>query len=236
VKVQCVQCKEVVALGKFRIEGEAIEISCPECGAHYRISAETGERAGATRVEAKAAGDPCPKCGHDVAAGADACAVCGLLREKFADFAATRPDEPEAVATAWAACRERWDEPAAHDRFLEAVAAAKAFPAAARRYRDVLRETPGDERARRGVDRVTRMAEAALLGSPASARLAAKTPEPYKNVVLLLLILVCLGGIFGIYGLVRARNARDEQQQQDSGTIEKRQPDRKQRSTPARPR
>jgi hypothetical protein len=234
VKVQCVQCKEVVALGRFRIEGDGIEITCTGCGERYRINAETGERAGAARVEAKAAGHPCPKCGKDVASGAAACGACGLLREKFADFAATRPDEPEAVATAWAACRERWDEPAAHDRFLDAVAAAKAFPAAARRYRDVLRETPGDERARRGADRVTRMAEAALLGSPASARLAAKTPEPYKNVVLLLLILVCLGGIFGIYGLVRARNARDEQQKPDSGTIEKRQPGK--RSTPVRPR
>ena len=30
MKVQCAQCKEVVALGRFRIEGDEIEIRCPD--------------------------------------------------------------------------------------------------------------------------------------------------------------------------------------------------------------
>jgi hypothetical protein len=209
----------VVALGGFRIEGDAVEITCPECAQVYRIGSAAGELLESdpppprSSPRERGEGDECPKCGKVVAEDAAACAACGLRREKFAAFAAAPPDEPAPVAAAWAECRARWTDGDAHDRYLDAVAAAQAFGAGARRYREALRERPADERARRGLDRVTRMAEAALLGSPTRPRPSG--PEPYKNLVLLLLVLVALGGIFGIYALFRARNAQEEQRQDD---------------------
>jgi DNA-directed RNA polymerase subunit M/transcription elongation factor TFIIS len=211
VKVQCARCKEVVALGRFAVVGDAIEVTCPECGQVYRIGSETGQEVSppAQPSPGEREGDRCPKCDKPVPKGAEACPACGLGRPRFAAFSAEPADEPAAVAAAWAECRARWTEPETHDRFLDAVTAAQAFDAGARRYREVLRESPADERARQGLARVRRRAEAALLAAPVRAKGPAG-PEPYKNVVLLLLVLVALGGIFGIYALFRARNAQSE--------------------------
>lgn len=222
MKVQCARCKEVVALGGFRLLGDAIELTCPECGESYRVGSEKGEvmedreaeiGEGQGQGQGQVPGMECPKCGVEQPE-AEACRACGLKREKFAEYAAAEVEEPVQVAAAWSACRERWQEQEVHDQFLDAVAAAQAFGPAARHYREVLRERPADERARRGLARVTRMAEATLMGA-ASARRGAGAPagpEPYKNVVLLLLAMVLLAGVFGIYALFRSKQEAEEQQ------------------------
>jgi len=208
-----------VALGGFTIAGDVIEIACPACNRRYRVGAASGERVDAEPAAASpGAGEEapalvrarepgtgemkCPKC-DEVQAATDACRACGLRRDRFAEFAAAEVDAPASLVALWAACVDDWESTAAHDRFLEATAGARAFPYAARRYRDVLRERPDDARARAGVDRVTRMAQAAMLGT-AHARRASGEPEPYRNVVYLLLALVVLGGILGVYAMFRA--------------------------------
>jgi hypothetical protein len=53
-------------------------------------------------------------------------------------------DEAAAEAAAWAAVEARWDEPAAHQAYLDRGTDLDRLAAAGRRYRDALAARPGD--------------------------------------------------------------------------------------------
>jgi len=206
MKIQCQLCKEIVELESFRSSDAGIDITCAACGEAFFVptpAAETAEDSEPTAPSG--ARMRCPKCDSEQPE-ADACRACGLAADRFADFAARADDGNPELALLWQACVDRWDQPAAHDRFIEANSADGAFAYGARRYRQTLRERPGDERARSGLDRLTRMAEATLLSS-AAARKSAQPDEPFKSVVLLMVALVALVGIGGVYLLLRGHSS-----------------------------
>ncbi len=209
MKIQCQLCKEIVELGRFRSSEAGIDITCPACGEAFFVPAPSDEATGEGEVASQpAASGPrmrCPKC-DDEQPQADACRACGLAADRFADFAARADDANPELALLWQACVDGWDQADAHERFVEAVAADSSFAYGARRYRQILRERPDDARARSGLDRLTRMAEATLLSS-AAARKSAVPDEPFKNVVLLMVALVALVGIGGVYLLLRGRSS-----------------------------
>lgn len=109
----------------------------------------------------------CPKCRRPRRADEAACARCGLLVVRFAAFTGDG-EEPAELEDRWRACRAGWDDPAAHDRALDAASRLQRLPALARRYREVLDGASDDLVA------VKRLAQIALLIETA-ARAQART-------------------------------------------------------------
>jgi len=125
----------------------------------------------------------CPKCQREHRPGESACARCGLLVARWESFRdETAPCPP--VDEAWAALQTRWDDDAAHRRFLETAAMADALDLAARLYRRRRQEHPSDARAAEGLRRAASMAES--LHAARAAERRPPTPSPLWRIVSLL--------------------------------------------------
>jgi hypothetical protein len=201
VKAQCERCKEIVEL-RFRSSERGMDVTCPACAGSYFVPATLVAN---LTVPAAVSGPgaeeiACPKCAHIQPDDRDSCRRCGLAVARFPAYeGAIDEDVPVAVADCWRACRERWHDPEAHEALLVAVALADRYAYAATRYRAVLREEPGDAIAGRRLQEVMRRAEAGLLRT-AAIRHAAEDKEPFRNVAVMLVLLVVLVG----FGLVYA--------------------------------
>lgn len=149
----------------------------------------------------------CPKCGA-VQALAVACRKCGLtatLMPKFREQDAA--SQPEPVTAAWIAAELDWQDRGKHEKFAAAVVEHKAFAFAARQYRAAAARRPGDTIAPAQIERLGKMAEAALKAT-AVAR-PEKATNPYKGTTVLLVACV-IAVVFGlIYAVVSRRTAKD---------------------------
>lgn len=198
MKLECEACRELVTVETFRAGADGIEVTCPACAVSFYIASR-----GAPPVTPPAGPMECPKCGT-AQPETDACRACGLAAARFAEFRAGVAEAVGELEALWQATLADWDEPAAHRRFLEAASGADAFAAAARRYREVLRERPGNPEADAALKRITRMAEAAMLARSAARTTEAESKEPYKNVLILLIALVLVAGVGAMYVMLRA--------------------------------
>ena len=188
----------------------------------------------------------CPKCGAALAASAEACPSCGLAAAHFERFEAGQGGEdgasgedgaaalPPALVPAWESCLARWDDESAHEAFLAAAAATGAFVAAGRLYRRQLRERGhSDQRAAAGLERVRRMAQAALLTRPAAGVAAPGTGEnpekrAYRTIAGLGVVLVLMA-LLGAITVHLVKNVRATEPAAAPGAV------RPGASTPARP-
>lgn len=151
--------------------------------------------------------DDCPKCGAARDETRTHCPKCGLAHAKMTAFAKTRDDVPASLAAAWQRALDGWDDPARHDEVLRVVTQLDAYAWAAAHYRDRLQAKPDDAVATHQLDRVKRAAEATLLANAATR--AKKLPEPYRNtmVVLGIMIIAIIAGL--VYALARGRENPD---------------------------
>jgi hypothetical protein len=151
--------------------------------------------------------ESCPKCATRVNPARTHCATCGLAHERMAAFAKTRDDVAEPLTNAWQRAVEGWDERARHDEVLRLVTQHDAYAWAAARYRDRLKEQPGDAVGTEQLERIKRAAEATLVANAAVRD--TKTPGPYRNTVLILVvfILAIVAGL--IYSMVRGSGKPD---------------------------
>ncbi len=225
MKIQCELCREIVPIGAFRVAGDGIEVTCEACGDSFFVST-SGEPAGGERgQDAGAASESpreavaehemrCPKCDL-VQPRTGACRACGLRAELFEEYALEHAEEaPPELEALWECCEAEWDDEAAHDRFVEGAAVSLAYAYAARRYRSVLRRRGDDPIAHRQLDRLARMAEVTLTSAAAARRHSDAGDEPYKKVIMLLMVLVLLAGIGGMYLLLkRAKDVGSETRQ-----------------------
>lgn len=167
--------------------------------------------AAAPAAAAPAVVPDCPKCGGGVSPSDRACRSCGLSRRHFAGY---RPDlgaaagQGDGAATAqeldelWTATCRRWNDPAAHDAFLERVAAARAWSVAAGRYRLATRRRPDDPVARARLAQVHRTA-VALLQVQAVKVKNDRSPSSFRGALMFLAVSLLAG--VGALGLVRHR-------------------------------
>lgn len=150
----------------------------------------------------------CPKCGA-VQALAVNCRRCGLtstLMPKFREQDAASQDE--AVTRTWIAAELDWNNPSTHEKFVAAVVDHKAFAFAARQYRAAGAKRPGDTIAAAQLERLNKMAEAALRAT-AVVR-PEKDGNPYKGTTILLVFCVA-ALVFGlIYALVGKTDDKGE--------------------------
>lgn len=150
----------------------------------------------------------CPKCGTDQPE-APACRRCGLAADRMASFRSQSDAEtPAHVVAAWTAVDAAWDDPTRHEKFVAAVVEAGAFPYAARQYRAAAAARPDDAVAKTQLERVGKMAEAALRAT------ATQKPEkgqmPYRNATVVLVACI-IAIVFAVaYALLRkAQDAND---------------------------
>ena len=148
----------------------------------------------------------CPKCGGGVSRSDPACKSCGLARRHFAGYrpapAAGDGEAARALDRLWAATASRWNDPAAHDAFLERVAAERAWSVAASRYRVASRRRPGDPVARARLAQVHRTAMA-LLQVQAVKVDADRSPSSFRGALMFLAVSLLAG--VGALGLVHHR-------------------------------
>lgn len=151
--------------------------------------------------------EACPKCGTPVIPARTHCATCGLAHERMAAFATLRDDVAEPLTNAWQRAVEAWDERARHDEVLRLVTQHDAYAWAAARYRDRLKDHPGDAVGTEQLERIKRAAEATLVANAAVRDTS--TPGPYRNTMLILaiFILAIVGGL--IYAMVRGSGKPD---------------------------
>ncbi len=129
----------------------------------------------------------CPKCVALRQHLSSACPHCGLHFQAVS-VAALRP--PESVAQPWRELLESWDQPAAHDRVLAALAEQGELAAAGRLYRIALARTPDDLAAQRGQEEVRRRAVLPqVLSRSSEPSPPAKTPRWVTGVGLVFLLL-----------------------------------------------
>lgn len=216
MKIQCVLCKEIVAIGAFKPSSDGIRVSCAACDQEFFLPA-SGDRAAAKRLSTSlkkddAAPDPadagepgdgdCPKCFQPVPDDRDSCPGCGLLRERFASFAAEAVGAaPPALESLWETCEDNWSDADNHERFIELAAGGDDYAYAARRYRQVIRRRPRDTIARLQLERITKMTEAALLAR--KVKVEDDEVSHYKGLMVMLGFLVLLGLGLGIWALTK---------------------------------
>jgi len=110
----------------------------------------------------------------------------------------------------WDALVSNWSDDAAHKAFVDAGSVAGQLAWVARRYRARLRERPDDTRAKTQLERVARMAQATLSVANTSEMLGNRG-TPYRNVALLLILLVLFAGLGGLYFLFKVKSNADKQ-------------------------
>lgn len=146
----------------------------------------------------------CPKCGSRPVTG-DACARCGLAVARMDAFVAA-DDVPAELAAAWDACVRAWDDPAAHDRVAGLALASERFPWLARRYRTVLRDRPDDAIAGERVQRIGRMAEAAMRATAAPVRAAPARRTGAYAIMLVVALLVAVSMVYAVRVIAARRS------------------------------
>jgi ribosomal protein L32 len=189
----------------WEIGAGEVRARCPSCGQTSTAAVE--EKAAApppptkVRFSTPAPELPpvrvCPKCGNSPVNGA-ACTRCGLAVERM-DGWSEDTQVPDEIAAAWAACLAAWTDSGLHDRVASLSLTHSSQPWLARRYRAILRERPDDAIAAARLERVGRIAQAAVLASGAAPR-ASRFSRGSSAVILVVLALAVVGGLlFTLY-------------------------------------
>lgn len=90
-----------------------------------------------------------------------------------------------------------WDDARVHDAYVADAQLRGAFGEAATRYREILKQRPGDAIAEKRLEQVKKLAMAMLLTRPPAPP---KTPSPWRLIVLFLAFVALL--VLGVYWLV----------------------------------
>lgn len=192
----------MVPVEKFRVEGGALVVVCPSCGAEGRSGAPSRpppfsvvEGEGRPSVADSLVPPPgrCPKC---IAARDDdalSCARCGLVFANANEADLTPPDE---LKSRWEALVGQWSDPAEHDGLLRYAASVGQLAPLARLYRIWTVRSPTDARAQKALESIlTLVATASLV----PAKRVEQNGRRLLLVLATLLVLVALGLIAALW-------------------------------------
>ncbi|MEO8843166.1 MAG: hypothetical protein ABI591_11495 [Kofleriaceae bacterium] len=108
---------------------------------------------------------------------------------------------PAVVTAAWDEVIAHWDEPARHDTLLGLVVANNCFAWAAGRYK----AKAGDPIADKNLERLRKAATVTMMATAAPRPDESKVP--YRNAMLVLIVLAILMGVGVIYAKFRDKTA-----------------------------
>jgi hypothetical protein len=138
----------------------------------------------------------CPKCGKKRAAGAEACARCGLVFSLWkADQGIPGSQLDSQGEELWAKARDNWSDALGHEAFLKHCLLTNTLAAAGRLYRQRLDEDPKDLLAAQMQNQVLAKATLALAVSKTEPRAAVTRSRLFWVVVLTAMALGILGGL-----------------------------------------
>jgi hypothetical protein len=129
-----------------------------------------------------------------------ACRSCGLAAERFESYEGGPAHRSEELADAWQGLLDNWDSGDAHEEFAALVAARGDYRGGAGHYRETAADPERAQRSQEMLQRIQSMAAAALLSSKPKL---AREEEPFKGVVVLLMVLVLVAGAGGIYLMIK---------------------------------
>ncbi|MCP3139599.1 hypothetical protein [Pyxidicoccus xibeiensis] len=137
----------------------------------------------------------CPKCVAPRREGTESCAQCGLV---YVNFVADEHQPSEALAGAWRALAEHWDDGEAHDRLMTLAMGRGELAMVGRLYRLRLAWAPEDAMAKRGRDEVVRRATLVVpaTAEPAGPSLNQQRLKMAGVAVLFLVVLVLAVFVF----------------------------------------
>lgn len=214
MKVECDHCGALVEPSWSFADG-AVRAKCPSCDQISTAPVEAAPVKSRVRFSIPKPTKPppmgpigrtCPKCGL-APVTADACSRCGLAVERMEGWHEDT-QVPEELAEAWGACLATWSDTAAHERVASLALTHSQQPWLARRYRAILRERPDDTVAADRLDRVARIAQAAVLASGVAPR-SSRFSRGSSTVVLIILALAVGGGL--LFTLYLKRQGAPEQ-------------------------
>lgn len=200
IRIECPHCQCLVPAQIDELLPGAVRFRCGEC--KRDMVADTFAPA------KQAPGDDaprqrCPKCKVAMADAAQACNSCGLALARFADFQPSLQEFDSGLEDAWSRLCADWDRDELHELFLTEVARGGAYGEAARRYR-IAADEPGQKTgAEARLARIQSMAAAALLSSRPKV---APAEEPFRNVLVLLILLVVIAGAGGLYAIMKGKS------------------------------
>jgi DNA-directed RNA polymerase subunit RPC12/RpoP len=192
MRIECVECRALVE-PTWSVDGAALVARCPQCNGESRavmagaVPAKTSEGTGAE----------CPKCGLRPVTGA-ACARCGLEVGRMATWVAS-DTATDRLVVAWEDCITHWDDAAVHDHAASLALTLDEQPWLARKYRAILRDRPDDAIARYRLERIGKIAQAAVLATAVAPRTGGYR-RGSSLAILLVLVLLIMGGLaWGLY-------------------------------------
>tara|TARA_R110002096_G_scaffold423452_2_gene630602 strand:- start:5456 stop:6076 length:621 start_codon:yes stop_codon:yes gene_type:complete len=177
-------------------------IAKPKAATPKAATAQAATPQAATEVASETPAEPvlpdtlsCPKCDRAVPEASASCPGCGLTREKFLDYDKTGPTAEPELTSAWERVEAAWQKDAAHEDFAAEVALSGNYRLGALWYRQAVSDPQRASKAQQMLDRMQSMATAALMSSKPKIE---EEKQPYKNVIILLMVLLFIGAGVGI--------------------------------------
>ncbi len=165
-------------------------MACDGCGFHTTLSVAKPS----ISPSPNAIGG-CPKCGQLVSDEVTHCPTCGLDKDKFVGFSSGDPLELSLLMDGWQVVEDRWLDDSAHEEFAASVVMSENYGLAARCYRQAAADPTRAQRADQMLERMRSMATAALLSRRPTL---VEEKEPYRGVLLLLMVMLFIGAGVGI--------------------------------------
>ncbi|MCP4446014.1 MAG: hypothetical protein GY811_11805 [Myxococcales bacterium] len=195
MRIECPSCLELSEAQLIRAAEQFAVFTCGGCEADLKVLVKAENPLECEEESNASVEGDCPKCNGAVSEGSMNCPGCGLGRDRFSDFDQAGPTATPALASAWKRVEAAWNKNSAHEDFAAEVALASDYRLGALWYRQAATVEGRAEKAIEMLDRMQTMATAALI----SVKPVVKEEEqPYKNVVILLMVLLFLGAGVGI--------------------------------------
>lgn len=197
MRIECQACDETSEARLVRATTSSATFACAGCGTE--TTSKIGDiRPAPTSSDNESSdnesGEPCPKCSRPVASDAASCPSCGLTREKFLGFASAGPAAAPELVSAWKRAEESWGKSSVHEDFVAEISLSGNYRAGALWYRQASTDPVRAGKALEMLDRVQAMATAALMSAKPKLEVE---KEPYKNVLILLMVMLFLGAGVG---------------------------------------
>ncbi len=194
MRIECPACNESCDAELVRASTQSATFACEGCGEETTETvARIAKLAAATQVVD--VDNPCPKCAKPVTVGAESCASCGLAVDKFAAYSGNGPAAAPELVSAWGRAEANWQDGNVHEDFVAEVSLSGNYRAGALWYRQASADPERAAKALEMLDRVQAMATAALMSSKPKIE---DEKEPYRNVVILLMVMLFLAAGVGI--------------------------------------
>ncbi len=196
MRIECPFCHEVRDARLLRLSAQSATFACGGCRSEVKATLEEESAPKNEFVDVGASGGAsCPKCDSPVREESTSCPSCGLTKEKFSGYSDAEPSAAPELASAWGRVESAWNQDSAHEDLVAEVSLCGNYRLGALWYRQASSDPARKQKAEEMLDRIQSMATAALMSIKPKVE---EEKQPYKNVVILLMVMLFLAAGAGI--------------------------------------